>query len=105
MSCTKNGVFFTTGSWEKHTIFGAAQTKLGPSYFVAALVIPYKAKAEGLKQGAISFKEEVKQCARKHRIIDFKGLKFYHLSISIAFNILSYFKINSGMSHIQSIGQ
>ena len=30
-----------------------------PSYFVAALVIPNKAKAEGLKQGAISFKEEV----------------------------------------------
>ena len=81
--------FFTTGSWEKYTIFGAAQTKLGPSYFVAALVIPYKAKAEWLKQGAISFKEEVKQCARKHRIIDFKGLKLYHLSISIAFNILS----------------
>ena len=75
--------------WSKDTIFGVAQTKLGPSYFVAALVIPYKAKAEGLKQGAISFKEEVKQCARKHRIIDFKGLKLYQLSISIAFNILS----------------
>ena len=33
---------------KKDTIFDEAQTKLGPSYFVASLVIPYKAKAEGL---------------------------------------------------------
>ena len=29
--------FFTAGSWEKETIFGAAQTIFGPPYFVRAL--------------------------------------------------------------------
>jgi len=38
-SCTKNGVFFTAGSREKDTIFGAARTIFGPSYFVTALVV------------------------------------------------------------------
>jgi hypothetical protein len=38
LSCTKNGVFFSAGSCKKNTIFGAAQKKLGPSYFVRALV-------------------------------------------------------------------
>ena len=32
-SGTKNGVFFTVGSWEKDTIFGAAQTNFRPFLF------------------------------------------------------------------------
>ena len=39
-SWTKNGVFFTAGSWEKDTIFGAARKFFGPSYFVMALEVP-----------------------------------------------------------------
>ena len=31
--------FFTAGSWEKDTIFGAARKIIGPSYFVMALVV------------------------------------------------------------------
>ena len=38
LSCTKNGVFFSAASCKKDTLFGAAQTKLGPSYFFKALV-------------------------------------------------------------------
>ena len=34
LSCTKNGVFFSAASCTKDTISGAAQTKLGPSYFL-----------------------------------------------------------------------
>ena len=37
LSCTKNGVFFSAASCKKDTIFGAAQTTLGSSYFVRAL--------------------------------------------------------------------
>ena len=37
MSYAQNGVFFSAASCKKGTIFGAAQTKLGPSYFVRAL--------------------------------------------------------------------
>ena len=47
---------------KKDTIFDAAQTKLGPSYFVAALVIPYKAKAEGLTQSYQFYKGSQTVC-------------------------------------------
>ena len=36
LAAPKNGVFFTAGSWEKDTIFGAARKFFGPSYFVTA---------------------------------------------------------------------
>ena len=32
--------FFTAGSWEKDTIFGAARKFFGPYYFVTALEVP-----------------------------------------------------------------
>ena len=39
-NCTENGGgVFTAGSWEKDTIFGPNWKFLGPSYFVAALVL------------------------------------------------------------------
>ena len=37
LAAPKNGVFFTAGSWEKDTIFGAARKFFEPSYFVTAL--------------------------------------------------------------------
>ena len=37
-SCTKMVYFFTTGSWGKDTLFGAARNFFGASYFVAALI-------------------------------------------------------------------
>ena len=37
LSCTKNNVFFSATSCKKKTPLGAAQTKIGPSYFVRAL--------------------------------------------------------------------
>ena len=37
LSCTKNNVFFSAASCWKNKPLGAAQTKIGPSYFVRAL--------------------------------------------------------------------
>jgi hypothetical protein len=39
LSNTKNGLFFSAASCKKDTAFGAAQTRLGPSYFVRALTL------------------------------------------------------------------
>ena len=43
-SCTKDGVFFTAGNWDKDIIFGATRNIFGPSYFVTALVVLYLKK-------------------------------------------------------------
>ena len=38
LSCTKNGVFFTAGSWEKTPILVQLKQIFGPTYFVEALI-------------------------------------------------------------------
>jgi hypothetical protein len=44
------GIYNFAVSFKKDAIFGAAQTKLGPSYFVRALVIRQKIKSSAVSK-------------------------------------------------------